>query len=91
MGLLNWIRRKRLREGRLLVIWPAMDLREDRLVCDLSRLDQDLVGVRRRRYGVLNRTLPPPNYPESIEYLTVTQTFSFRTHHRETTKAQQDV
>ena len=74
--MINWIRKKRIREGKVIVTWPKRDLREDRLVVDLSRLDQNLVGIRRRRYGVLHRTKPPPDYRDDIEFVPLKKLWS---------------
>ena len=68
MTLVTWLRRRTLREGQVRTRWLAKDLREDRRIDDLSRLDEDLVGVRRRRWGTLGAAGPPP-WPDSIEYL----------------------
>ncbi len=45
--MINWIRKLFVREGKVIVGWPAKDLREDKLIVDLSKLDQNLVGIRR--------------------------------------------
>ncbi len=65
-----WMKKRGLREGKVIVRWPAMDLREDVCIVDLSRIAQDEVGVKRRRYCVLHRTTPPPEYGD-LEYVTL--------------------
>jgi len=67
--MINWIRKHFVREGKVIVGWPAKDLREDKLIVDLSKLSQNLVGIRRRRYGVLHRTKPPPEYGTDVEFV----------------------
>lgn len=70
--MFTWLKKRRLRVGKEFVRWPMMDVRDDRLVVDLSRLEENLVGIWRRRYNVLQRgkKLPPP-YPDEIEYVHV--------------------
>jgi hypothetical protein len=67
--MLAWLKRRLLREGRIIVRWPSLDVREDVLVVDLSRLSQNLVGVKRRVYGVYRRKCPPPDFPSEIEWM----------------------
>ena len=69
--MINWIRKKIIRKGKIIVGWPAKDLREDKVVVDLSKLDENLVGIRRRQYGVLHRTEPVPDFSEEVEYLPI--------------------
>jgi hypothetical protein len=38
---------------------------------DLSRVSENLVGVRRRQYGVYRRVGPPPDYPTEVEYISL--------------------
>jgi hypothetical protein len=64
-----WIKRRNLREGKLIVRWPAHDLREDVLIVDLSRITRDEIGVKRRRYCVLRRRIPPAY--GTVEYVTL--------------------
>lgn len=44
------------------------DVREDVQIVDLSRLGENLVGVKRRRYGVLRPT-EPPAFPNEVEFI----------------------
>jgi len=67
--MIDWIRKKRVRKGKIIVGWPAKDLREDRIITDVSKLDQHVVGIRRRRYGVLHRKDPVPEFSEEEEYV----------------------
>jgi hypothetical protein len=69
LPLIKWIRKKFIREGKLLIRWPAKDLREDTLVVDISRIDDDIIGVKRRRYGVLRHASPIPEFSEQVEYI----------------------
>jgi hypothetical protein len=77
--MINWIRRRMLREGKVVVSWPACDLREDRLVVDLSRVDQNIVGIQRRQYNVLRQKDSPPLYPETVEYILLNELWSLGT------------
>jgi len=71
--LLEWLRQKRkVRLGLEVTHWPAKDVREDYLVVDVSRCDEGLVGIRRRRWGVLGNKHPPP-YREATEYIEVSR------------------
>jgi hypothetical protein len=70
-GLMRWYHRRRLREGLVITGWLAPDYRQDVLIVDLARLGEDVVGVKRRRYGVCLRAEPPPDFPEKTEYLKV--------------------
>jgi hypothetical protein len=63
-----WLKERTLREGVCLVRWPAKDLREDIRIVDLSRLSEHVVGVQKRRYCVLHRTEPPPQFGD-VEYV----------------------
>jgi hypothetical protein len=67
--MFRWLKKRRLYPGKVLVRRPAKDVREDVLVVDLSRLGEDLVGVRRRRYGVYGLNDPPPEYPAEVEFI----------------------
>ena len=70
MKLIVWVKLCVMRTGRTFVHWPARDVREDILIVDTSRFDQNLVGVRRRTYntlGLYRKKLPPPDYPNEIE------------------------
>jgi hypothetical protein len=64
-----WLKKWRLYPGKVVVRWPLKDVREDILIVDLSRLQEHLVGVRRRRYGVYRRSEPPPGYPAEVEFV----------------------
>ena len=66
--MFEWLKTRRLCEGQVIVHWPLTDVREDVLVVDLSRLNENVVGVKRRTYGVMLRVQPPP-YPEEVEYV----------------------
>jgi hypothetical protein len=70
----NYLLNKRLRKlsvGREFAGWAARGLHEDLLVVDVSRFSEELVGVKRRRYGVRMRTEPPPEFPAVVEYISV--------------------
>ena len=67
--LIDWLRKKMIRKGKVIVCWPAKDLREDRMVVDVSKLDQNIVGFRCRRYGVYRRSEPPPEYDNKIVFV----------------------
>ncbi len=58
--MFRWLKKRRLYPGKVLVRWPRKDLREDVEVVDLSRLDENLVGVRRRQYSLYRPLDPPP-------------------------------
>jgi hypothetical protein len=63
-------KRKPVKLGMEVVHWPLRDLREDLKVVDLSRLNEGLVGVWKRRYNVLRLKAVPP-YEEQVSYITV--------------------
>jgi len=67
--MINWLRKKMVQEGKVVVGWPARDLREDRMVVDLSRLSRNIVGIRCRRYGVYLRGEPPPEYDDEVVFV----------------------
>jgi hypothetical protein len=70
--LIEWVSQKRtIGVGREVTHWPAKDLREDYIAVDVSRAAEGLVGIRRRRYGVLHREGPPPSYGESVVYIPI--------------------
>ena len=67
----EWLMQKRpVRLGQQVVHWPAKDLREDYLVADISRLNEGLVGVKRRRWGTFGGNNPPP-FPEAVEFMSL--------------------
>jgi hypothetical protein len=67
--MIVWLKKWRLYPGKVVVRWPAKDVRVDILIVDLSRLQENLVGVRRRQYGVYRRSGPPPEYPVEVEFI----------------------
>ncbi len=75
--MIDWFRKRFIREGKVIVTWPAKDLREDRLVVDLSKLDENLVGIRRRQYGVFHRMEPLPEYQDEVEFIPLNKLQSF--------------
>ncbi len=60
-----------LYNGKTLVRWPAKDVREAVMVVYLSRLDEDLIGVKRRQYGVYRSKVSPPEYPVEVEFISL--------------------
>lgn len=69
-----WLLKNQIRHlaiGKEINSWSAYDVRKDYLIADLSRLNEELVGVRTREYGVLHRTKPPPEFSDEIEYISV--------------------
>ena len=67
----QWARqRHRVRIGLEVTHWPARDLREDYVVVDTSRVSEGLVGIRRRKWGVLGTTEFPP-YGQTVEFIAV--------------------
>ena len=66
----QWLRQKRrVRLGLEVTHWPARDVREDYLVVDVSRMDEGLVGIRRRLFSPLWKRGSPPPYDEEIVYI----------------------
>lgn len=59
-----------IRVGTIVSHHPALDMREDRVVVDVSRLGEGLVGIKRRRQGMLG-TPPPSAWSEAVEFITV--------------------
>lgn len=67
----EWFRqRRKVRVGLEVTHWPLKDVREDFLVVDVSRVAEGLVGVRRRRWGLLGRASAPP-YDSAVEFIPV--------------------
>lgn len=64
-----WLKRRSLREGKVIVRWPARDVRRDLLITDLSRLADGQVGLKRREYCLRGKT-PPPPFGE-VEYISL--------------------
>jgi hypothetical protein len=50
--------------GKEIIHWPAKGIREDIVVVDLSRIADELIGVKRRPYGM-------PEFPDGTEYCSV--------------------
>lgn len=72
IGLIEWwSQRRRVRIGKEVTHWPLTDVREDYLAVDVSRTAEGLVGIRRRRYGLLRREGPPPPYGDTVEFIPV--------------------
>ncbi|MBC7772707.1 MAG: hypothetical protein H7210_09460 [Pyrinomonadaceae bacterium] len=72
-ALLLWewvLQRRSVRLGMETTHWPGFDLREDSIVVDVSRVDEGLVGIRRRRWGVYGGG-PMPPYPDTVEYISL--------------------
>jgi len=67
--MISWLKKRKLYVGCVIVHWIAKDVRKDFLVVALSRLNEDLVGVKVRSYGVYHRVEPIPPYSEQIEYV----------------------
>lgn len=63
--------RRRIRLGHEVSHWPALDIREDLRVVDVSRVANGQVGVQRRVWNVMRFEGPPPPYPETVEYCTI--------------------
>lgn len=76
--------RRRVRLGQEVTHWPLRDVREDYVVVDVSRQDEGLVGICRRRWNLLGRRgQSAPPYREQVEYIRrerfwVTRPFRFR-------------
>ncbi|MDL5055239.1 hypothetical protein QQ056_17040 [Oscillatoria laete-virens NRMC-F 0139] len=70
--LIRWLRQRRYRDGRVFTFWPAKDYRRDIQVCDTSRIEEDIVGVRCRSFGVLGRTGDFPEFGK-LEYLRISE------------------
>jgi len=68
MKLYLWLKKRSLREGKKITKWVRPDVRRDILILDLSRLSENLVGVKQRTYNVLRRKEPPPDFGE-LEYI----------------------
>jgi hypothetical protein len=67
----EWLMQKRpVRLGQVVIHWPAKDLREEYLVADVSRLNEGLVGVKRRRWGTLGECKSPP-FPEAVDFISL--------------------
>lgn len=67
----QWFRqRRKVRVGLEVTHWPLMHIREDFLVVDVSRVAEGLVGISRRRWGLLGRASAPP-YDSAVEFIPV--------------------
>jgi len=61
--------RRKVRVGLEVTHWPAKGLREDYQVVDISRVHEQLVGIRRRQWDVRSPSAPP--FPDNVEYIPV--------------------
>lgn len=57
-----WNRAPRYRQGEVLTFWPAMDLCRNILIADVTRIEEGIIGIRVRTYGMLRRTSPIPEF-----------------------------
>ena len=65
----DWLMRRRgVRLGQGVTHFPARDVREDYIVVDVSRLQEGLVGIRRRTWYLRGGREAPP-FSEDIEYI----------------------
>ena len=71
--MIKFIKKLFIKEGKVITKWPAKDLREDILVVDISRLKENIVGVKRRKYCVYKRTEPVPDYSDEIENININE------------------
>jgi hypothetical protein len=51
--------------------WPARDLREDYLIVDVSRIEEGLVGIRKRCWCVMRSGRAKPPYSDEVEFISV--------------------
>ena len=71
--MIKFIKKLFIKEGKVITKWPAKDLREDILIVDISRLKENIVGVKRRKYGVYKRTESVPGYSDEIENININE------------------
>jgi len=62
---------EQLKVGDEWVRFPGPDKRVDTIIVDLSRIDEDLVGVRRRVMFLLGRKGPLREYDEEVLYVSL--------------------
>jgi hypothetical protein len=62
---------EQLKVGDEWVRFPAPDMRVDIIIADMSRIDEDLVGVRRSAIPVLGYKGPIPKYADEIQYISL--------------------
>ncbi len=75
-----YLKKRSLREGKVIVRWPAKDIKEEVMIVDLSKLNDNLVGVKRRRYNMMNHPMDPPSFGE-LEFLGLREVFEgFHSH-----------
>ena len=71
MWVEEWLRqRRKVRVGLEVTHWPYHDLREDYVVVDVSRLDERLVGIRRRIWDMLGGKSAPP-YTDAVDFIPI--------------------
>lgn len=68
----EWLIQMRpVRLGQHVVHWPAKDIREDYLVVDVSRIHEGLVGIQRRRWGILGWRGELPVFSDTVEFISI--------------------
>jgi hypothetical protein len=64
------VRVSKIRPGAEISHWINRERRQELLVVDISRIDDGVVGVRRRVYW---RNSKPPPFDDAIEYCTISE------------------
>jgi hypothetical protein len=57
--------------GKEFSTFPGPDMRKDTIVVDLSRIDEDLVGVHRRTMCLFGRTGPDRDFDDEVLYISL--------------------